>query len=51
LAATDLPFSFGIGVLAEGPAEAILMTIAGRSDAISELSGPGQARLAARIGR
>jgi uncharacterized protein (TIGR03083 family) len=51
LIATDLRFSFGIGLRAEGPAEAILMTIAGRSDAISELSGPGQARLAARIGR
>jgi uncharacterized protein (TIGR03083 family) len=51
LVATDLPFSFGIGAQAEGPAEAVLMTIAGRSSAISELSGPGQARLAARIGR
>jgi uncharacterized protein (TIGR03083 family) len=51
LAATDLRFSFGVGALAEGPAEAILMTIAGRTGAISELSGPGQARLAARIRR
>lgn len=51
LVATDMRFSFGIGALAEGPAEAILMTIAGRSDAISELAGPGQARLARRIGR
>jgi uncharacterized protein (TIGR03083 family) len=51
LVATDLRFSFGIGAQAEGPAEAVLMTIAGRSAAISELSGPGQARLAARIGR
>jgi uncharacterized protein (TIGR03083 family) len=51
LVATDLRFSFGIGLRAEGPAEAILMTIAGRSDAISELSGPGQARLATRISR
>jgi uncharacterized protein (TIGR03083 family) len=51
LVATDLRFSFGIGLRAEGPAEAILMTIAGRSDAVSELSGPGQARIAARMGR
>ena len=50
LVATDLRFSFGIGPPAEGPAEAILMTIAGRPAAISELSGPGQATLAARIG-
>jgi uncharacterized protein (TIGR03083 family) len=51
LVATDMRFSAGIGALAEGPAEAIMMTIAGRTGAISELSGPGQARLAARIGR
>jgi uncharacterized protein (TIGR03083 family) len=50
LVATDLRFSFGVGALAEGPAETILMTIAGRSDPISELSGPGQAMLAARNG-
>jgi uncharacterized protein (TIGR03083 family) len=50
LVATDLRFSFGIGPSAQGPAEAILMTIAGRPAAISELSGPGQATLAARIG-
>jgi uncharacterized protein (TIGR03083 family) len=51
LVATDLPFSAGIGLLAEGPAEAILMTVAGRASAISDLTGPGQVRLAARIGR
>lgn len=50
LVATDLPFAAGIGPPAKGPAEAILMTIAGRPGVISELSGPGQARLAARIG-
>ena len=49
LVATDLRFSFGIGPPAKGTAEAILMTIAGRPAAITELSGPGQARLAARI--
>lgn len=50
LVATDLRFSFGIGPPAEGTAEALLMTIAGRPGVISELSGPGQARLAARAG-
>ena len=50
LVATDLRFSFGAGSPARGPAEALLMTIAGRSGAISELSGPGQARLAAHAG-
>jgi uncharacterized protein (TIGR03083 family) len=51
LVATDLRFSFGIGLRAQGPAEAILMTIAGRNDAIRELSGPGQARLGTRMDR
>ncbi len=50
LVATDLRFSAGIGPPAKGPAEAILMTIAGRPVAINELSGPGHATLAARIG-
>ena len=50
LVATDLHFSVGIGPPAKGPAEAILMTIAGRPAAISDLSGPGQATLAARTG-
>jgi uncharacterized protein (TIGR03083 family) len=50
LVATDLRFSFGVGPPAEGTAEALLMTIAGRPGVISELSGPGQAKLAARAG-
>ena len=50
LVATDLRFSFGAGPPAEGTAEALLMTIAGRPGVISELSGPGQAKLAARAG-
>jgi uncharacterized protein (TIGR03083 family) len=50
LVANDLRFSAGFGAAAEGPAEAILMTIAGRAGAVSELSGPGRARLAARLG-
>ena len=48
LVATDLRFSAGIGPPAEGTAEALLMTIAGRPAVIRDLSGPGRARLAAR---
>ncbi len=50
LVATDLRFSAGMGPEVRGPAEALLMAIAGRCDAVSELSGPGQPKLAARIG-
>jgi uncharacterized protein (TIGR03083 family) len=49
LLATDLGFSSGIGPRVEGPAEAMLMTIAGRHAVVSELSGPGQPKLAYRI--
>ncbi len=50
LVATDLCFSAGAGPQARGAAEALLMTIAGRRGVASELSGPGQAKLAGRIG-
>jgi hypothetical protein len=50
LVATDLRFTAGLGARVEGPAEALLMTIAGRYSAIAELSGPGKARLTARTG-
>lgn len=50
VAATDLEFSAGIGPEARGPAEALLMSIAGRRGAAAELSGPGRRKLAARIG-
>ncbi len=50
LVATDLRFSAGIGPQVHGAAEAILMAIAGRPGVVNELSGPGQARLAARTG-
>ena len=50
LVATDLRFTAGIGPPVEGPAEALLMTIAGRYSAISELSGPGKPKIAARTG-
>ena len=50
LVATDLRFSAGVGPEVRGPAEPLLMAIAGLRDAVSELSGPGQRKLAARIG-
>lgn len=46
--ATDLPFSAGAGPEARGPAEALLMSIAGRHGAAAQLSGPGQRKLAQR---
>jgi hypothetical protein len=50
LVATDLNFSAGLGPEAWGTAEALLMTISGRRGVVSELSGPGQPKLAHRIG-
>jgi uncharacterized protein (TIGR03083 family) len=50
VAATDLKLSAGAGPEARGPAEAVLMSIAGRRGAAAELSGPGRRKLAARIG-
>jgi hypothetical protein len=49
LTATDLGWSSGRGPVVEGPGEALLMAVAGRRDAVGELSGPGQPTLAARI--
>lgn len=49
LVATDLDWSAGSGSQVQGPAEALLMTIAGRRGVVGELSGPGQQRLARRI--
>ena len=48
LVATDVDWSFGRGPEVHGPAEALLMTIAGRRGTSAELSGPGVARLARR---
>jgi uncharacterized protein (TIGR03083 family) len=50
LVATDLRFSAGVGPEVRGAAEALLMAMAGRRGVASELSGPGQAKLADRIG-
>lgn len=49
LVATDLGWSAGAGPEVRGPAEAILMTVAGRRGVVDELSGPGQRKLAARV--
>ncbi|MFZ0906266.1 MAG: maleylpyruvate isomerase family mycothiol-dependent enzyme [Mycobacterium sp.] len=49
LIATDLDWVYGDGLEVAGPGEAILMAMAGRPDALNQLSGPGKAVLAQRI--
>ncbi len=49
LTATDLDWSTGTGPVVEGPAESLLMALAGRRGVVEELSGPGQPTLAERI--
>src|SRR5690349_19448929 len=49
MVATDLAFAVGWGPEVRGPAEALLMTIAGRRRVAGELCGPGQRKLARRI--
>ena len=49
LVATDIGWRRGTGPVVEGPAEALLMAIAGRPGAVDELAGPGQPTLAARM--
>ncbi|QYN33368.1 maleylpyruvate isomerase family mycothiol-dependent enzyme [Pseudonocardia sp. DSM 110487] len=51
LVATDLDWSDGRGPEVHGPGESLLMAIAGRRGVVEELTGPGQATLAARIGK
>lgn len=51
LVATDVGWSSGRGPVVEGPAEPLLMAMAGRADATDELTGPGRPRLASRIAR
>ncbi|MFC4945005.1 maleylpyruvate isomerase family mycothiol-dependent enzyme [Pseudonocardia sp. GCM10023141] len=48
---TDLDWSTGTGTgpVIEGPAEAVLMAIAGRRESLTELIGPGKPLLAERI--
>ncbi|HEY3263029.1 MAG TPA: maleylpyruvate isomerase family mycothiol-dependent enzyme [Pseudonocardiaceae bacterium] len=49
LAASDLDWSVGRGPEVRGPAEALLMAIAGRRGVAGELTGPGVVTLARRI--
>lgn len=50
LVATDLDWSHGGGPEVSGPGEALLMAMAARPDALDDLTGPGKAMLARRIG-
>ncbi len=50
LVASDLDWQHGTGPDVTGPAEALLMAVAGRPDALTDLSGAGVADLARRIG-
>ncbi|MGI8459859.1 MAG: maleylpyruvate isomerase family mycothiol-dependent enzyme [Propionibacteriaceae bacterium] len=49
LVATDLGWEHGSGPEVSGPAEALLLTVAGRAQALVDLDGPGLPRLAARM--
>jgi uncharacterized protein (TIGR03083 family) len=49
LIADDLDWSSGRGPEVHGTAEALLMAMAGRADALKDLSGPGQPTLAQRL--
>lgn len=50
LTATDLDWTAGSGPVVEGPAESLLMAIAGRRGVVGELAGPGRSTIADRIG-
>jgi hypothetical protein len=49
LVATDLDWVHGSGPEVTGPAEALVMVMAARPDALNQLTGPGKALLAQRI--
>lgn len=49
LKANDLDWTFGQGDLVEGPAEALMMALAGRDVACADLSGDGANLLAERL--
>jgi uncharacterized protein (TIGR03083 family) len=49
--ATDLEWSHGTGPEIRGPAEALLVALAGRPQALGELEGPGLGILRARLHR
>jgi uncharacterized protein (TIGR03083 family) len=50
LVATDMEWSRGKGPEARGPAEAVLMVLAGRSGVAGDLTGPGASTLQRRLG-
>jgi uncharacterized protein (TIGR03083 family) len=50
LRATDVDWSWGQGPEVSGPAESILMTLAGRPSALADLDGEGIPALAAHVG-
>lgn len=49
LETTDLSWSWGAGAVLAGPAEAVMMAVAGRSAALRDLDGPGLRILAERL--
>lgn len=49
LVATDVDWFSGRGPEVRGPAEAILMTVAGRRSALADVAGPGKERLAGSL--
>jgi uncharacterized protein (TIGR03083 family) len=50
LTATDVSWQHGDGPEVSGTGEALLMAMTGRQEVLDELSGPGQATLARRVG-
>ena len=48
MTATYMAWSFGGGAQVSGEAEAILMAVNGRDQAVADLTGPGVATLAQR---
>lgn len=48
MTATDIAWSFGTGAEVSGKAEAILMAVNGRDQAIADLAGAGVATLGQR---
>ena len=50
LVATDLDWRAGSGPVVEGPAEPLLMAVAGRRGVAGDLTGPGLGTIVARIG-
>ena len=51
LRATDVDWTHGSGPEVSGSGEALLMAMAGRPAALADLSGPGHATLASRLGK